>query len=470
MNIASRLLIPFTLAPALVPKWALALALTLTVGCACLMASVPARAADSMDLLAMYRAAKVHDAIFQSAQASFQAGLEKLPQARSLLLPKMDLSANTMGNDVSINYQGSNIFESGASRFNSRGYILSLTQPLFRLDNWINYSEAEIQITLVDTRYRMASQDLILRVTQAYFDLLSTLDELTLAKARVTTALAKLEQSKLKVEMGTGNLEDVYDSEANVELARSDEIEAQENSQTKAKNLQKIAGQDTSPEISGLEKKPELPAPSWLLLDKWLDSAQHNNLDLVTAQANLTLAEKEVTRQRDAHYPTVDLVASKSRNTMGSSMLGAGIGMDMTSNAIGVQLNLPIYAGGMIQSRLREAQANRLRAMGDLENVRGNVNLQTRQAYLDVINGMARIKALEQVQKSRDMMLSTVQRGRGTGTRDNLDVLRAQESVCQTHRDLQAARYHYLLSELRLKQAVADLNEADLAEINSLFH
>ncbi len=431
--------------------------------------SAHALAASSMDLLQIYRDARSSDAIYRSAQEAYKADLEKLPQARSLLLPKVDLSANTMGNDVSLQYQGSNIFESGASRFNSKGYVLSLTQPLFRLDNWVTYTEAEFKVTLADARYRMASQDLILRASRAYFNVLETLDELKLARAQIAAASAKLEKARRKLEMGTGNTEDVYDSEAGLEQAKAREIEIEGNLQISKRMLQKISG-DGQDEIMPLDEEPGIPAQQWLNLDKWLNVAQHNNLELIAAQANVAVADKEVSRHRDAHYPTVDLVASTSRSTAGSSMLGAGVGMEMTGNAIGVELNLPIYEGGAIQSKLREAEANRYRAMDDLENVRGNVDIQTRRACLGVVDGIARVKALDLALKSSEKMLRAMKLGRVAGSRDNLDVLNAQVQFYSASRDLEHAKYDFLMSQLQLKAAVADLAEADLYRVNRLFH
>lgn len=434
-----------------------------------LVLSTHALAACSADLLEVYQKARTGDAIFRSAQDAYKADLEKFPQARSLLLPRVNLSANDMGNDVSIQYQGSNIFEAGASRFNSKGYVLSLTQPLFRIDNWERYMEAQLQVTLADSRYRMASQDLILRVSQAYFDVLEALDDVKLAEIGIDDAKAKLEKAKSKLQMRTGSTDDAQACEASLELAKANEIGARGDLEIKERLLQKISGirQD---ELVPLQRNPGIPADNWLQIDKWLDAARHNNLNLIAARASLAVADKEVARHRGAHYPTVDLVASTSRSTAGSSMLGAGVGTEMTGNAIGVELNLPIFEGGAIQSQIRESEANRSRAMDDLDNIRENVDIQTRRAYLGVADGIARVKALEMATHSSENSLKAMKLAREAGIRDNVDVLDAKVRYVSSCGDLDMAKYRFLMSQLQLKASVADLSEADLYRINRLFH
>ena len=199
-------------------------------------------------------------------------------------------------------------------------------------------------------------------------------------------------------------------------------------------------------------------------MEKWVSDAQSNSLQLAIAQASAEIAEKEVARNRGGHYPTVDLVANYSNNQ--SSGGSFGVGSDNTNKSIGVQLNLPLFQGGLVNSKWREAEANRERAKQTLEDTRRSIALQTRQAYLGVVSGIARVKALQQALTSGESVLEASKLGQEVGVRTNLDVLNAQQQLYATRRDLYQAEYSYLISHLRLKAAVGSLGEEDLAKVN----
>jgi outer membrane protein len=200
----------------------------------------------------------------------------------------------------------------------------------------------------------------------------------------------------------------------------------------------------------------------------WKSEAQMSSLQLAIAQAGAEIADREVSRNRGGHLPTVDLVANYSQNNANGSSFG--VGTDTTSKTIGVQLNMPLFQGGAINSKWREAEANRERARQELENARRTVEQQTRQAYLGVVSGIAQVQALKQAVTSSQSVLDASKLGQEVGVRTNLDVLNAQQQLYSTHRDLYQAQYNYLLSELRLKQAVGTLGEADLGKVNQALH
>ncbi|HEU0282430.1 MAG TPA: TolC family protein, partial [Gallionella sp.] len=199
-------------------------------------------------------------------------------------------------------------------------------------------------------------------------------------------------------------------------------------------------------------------------MEKWVDDAQLNSQQLAIAQAGAGIAEKEVARNRGGHYPTVDLVANYSNNQSNGGSFG--VGSDNTSKSVGVQLNLPLFQGGAVNSRWREAEANRERARQTLEDTRRSVALQTRQAYLGVVSGIAQVKALQQALTSSESVLEASKLGQEVGVRTNLDVLNAQQQLYATRRDLYQAEYNYLISRLRLKAAVGALGEEDLGKVN----
>jgi outer membrane protein len=216
----------------------------------------------------------------------------------------------------------------------------------------------------------------------------------------------------------------------------------------------------------GAEFKLESPQPADM--EKWVDDAQMNSLQLAIAKAGAELAEKDVARNRGGHYPTLDLVANYSKNYANGGTFGVGSETENTS--VGVQLNVPMFQGGVVNSRWREAEANHERAKQELENARRGVATQTRQAYLGVVSGIAQVQALQQALASSESALKASKLGQEVGVRTNLDVLNAQQQMFSTRRDLYQAQYNYLVSQLSLKAAVGSLGEEDLGRVNQALH
>jgi outer membrane protein len=423
-------------------------------------------------LLEIYHAAQAQDAAFASANAARIAGLEKLPQGRSLLLPSVTLSANTTYNDDNLQYRGTfpapinNIIPSGAMQFNSNGYGVNVVQPLYREQNWLAYNEAELQVVQTEAQFKSAQQDLILRVAQAYFDVLMAQDSVSLAAAQKAAITEQLDSARRNFEVGTATVTDTYEAQARFDLTFSQEIAAQSNLEIKKRALQQIINAVPS-ELNALGQEFKLEAPQGDA-DKWTAEAAQHSLQIVVAEAGAALADKEVARNRSAFYPTLDLVASVADSSTGTTNLG--LGTDTHNKTLGVQLNMPLYQGGALRSKVREAEANLDRAKQDLENTRRSVSLQTRQAYLGVVDGMAQVKALQQAQKSGESLLDASKLGQEVGVRTNLDVLNAQQQLYSTRRDLYQAEYDYLMSQLRLKAATGALAEDDLAKVNRALH
>ena len=423
--------------------------------------------AQAADLLETFRAAQANDPVFAAARATLQAGQEKLPQGRALLLPSINLNANSTFNDQTTQYQDPAPFPGGNNRYNSHGYGVNLTQPLFRQQNWLAYTEAELQVAQAEAQFRVTEQDLILRVAQAYFDVLIAQDSVQLAEAQKTAISEQLEQAKRNFEVGSATITDTHEAQARYDLTSAQEIAAQNSLEIKRRTLQQLI--NAMPQgLRHLGKEFKLEAPQPADMEKWVDDAQLNSLQLAIAQAGAEIAEKEVARNRGGHYPTVDLVAnySKSQSNGGSF----GVGSDNTSKSVGVQLNLPLFQGGAVNSKWREAEANRERAIQELENTRRTVVLQTRQAYLGVVSGIAQVKALQQALTSSESVLEASKLGQEVGVRTNLDVLNAQQQLYATRRDLYQAEYDYLISQLRLKAAVNSLGEADLGKVNQALY
>ena len=418
------------------------------------MFALPAQAADLLDV---YRAAQAQDAAFAAARAAQQAGQEKLSQGRALLMPSVNLNASTAYNDVTAPY--------GANKYNSHGYGVTVTQPLFREQNWAAYNMSELQVAISDAQFKAAQQDIILRSAQAYFDVLIAQDTVELTAAQKSAIAQQLEQARRNFEVGTATITDTYEAQARYDLILAQELAAASDLEVKRRNLQQLINSDV-PALNALGAafKPVAPEPADA--QKWVEEAQHNNINVQIAEAAYRMAEEEVARSRGGHLPTLDLVGSYSKNT-GCAFTSCG---DTRSTSVGLQLNVPLFQGGATQSKWREADASREKAQQDLEGARRNVAVQTRQAYLGVVTGIAQVQALQQALKSSESLLSASKLGQEVGVRTSLDVLNAQQQMYATRRDLYQAQYNYLVSHLRLKAAAGNLQETDLERVNQALH
>lgn len=417
------------------------------------------------DLLDIYRSAQSNDPVFAAARAAQQAGQEKLAQGRSLLMPSVNLTANSTINDQTTQYRGNFPIPgaTGNHRYNSNGYGVTLVQPLFRQQNWLAYSESELQVAQTDAQFKIAEQDLVLRTAQAYFDVLIAQDSVQLAEAQKTAISEQLAQARRNFEVGSATITDTHEAQARFDLTAAQHIAAQNNLEIKRSALQQLINA-LPQEIKPLGKQFKLEAPQPADMEKWVADAELNSPQLTVATAASQLAEKEVTRNLGGHLPTLDLVANYSKNYANGSSFG--VGSDSTNKSVGVQLNLPLFQGGATNSKWREAEANRDRARQELENARRSVASQTRQAYLGVVSGIAQVKALQQALTSSESVLEASRLGQEVGVRTNLDVLNAQQQLYSTRRDLFQAEYNYLLSQLRLKAAVGSLGETELLTVN----
>lgn len=422
--------------------------------------------AQAADLLETFRAAQTNDAVFAAEVAKHQAGQEKLPQGRALLLPSVNLNANTSYNQTNVQYLNAPPglpFPQGQFNYNSHGYGATLVQPLYREQNWALYSESELQVVQADAQFKSAENDLVLRVARAYFDVLLAQDEVELAGAQKAAISEQLGQAKRNFEVGTATITDTHEAQSRFDLTSAQEIAAQSNLEIKKRVLQQLTNSRTDDlRRLGEQFKLEMPQPGDM--EKWVDDAQQHSLQIAIAKAGAELADKEVDRNRGGHYPTLDLVASYNRNYANGGTFG--VGSDTRMASVGVQLNVPLFQGGAVQSKWREAEANRDRARSELESANRGVALQTRQAYLGVVNGIAQVKALQAALKSSQSLLDSSKLGQEVGVRTNLDVLNAQQQLYSTRRDLYQSEYNYLLSQLQLKAASGTITEEDLVAIN----
>jgi outer membrane protein len=421
-----------------------------------------ASAAWPADLLQVYRDALANDAQFAAARAQRDADVEKLPQGRAGLLPTLGVTASSSFNDFDVKAGGFNFDRRG----NTNAYSLQLSQPLFRWQNWVQYRQGELLAVLGEVRLGLARQDLILRASQAYFDVLYAQDALAALVALREAAGQQLELAKKSFEVGTVTITDVHEAQSRFDLASAQEIAAASDLDVKREALAVVIGKEPEA-LAGLRKGAPLPRPEPERIGDWVQAAEGGNFDVQGQRLNTEVAEREVERARAGHYPTVDLVSSYGHTSGASASNAPGV-TKTDGGSIGVQFNLPLFAGGATSSRTREAVALRQKALADLDTARRGATLAARQAYLGVTSGMAQVKALEAAEVSSGSALEANQLGYEVGVRINIDVLNAQSQLAETRRQLAKARYDTLVAQLRLKAAAGTLGEEDVAALNDL--
>ena len=412
----------------------------------------------SADLLQVYRDALGNDAQYAAARATVEAGREKAPQGLAGLLPTVSATANTLWNDNTYNPPGS------SRSFNTNAYNLNLTQPLFRWQNYVQYGQAKLQVAQAEANFAQASQDLILRVAQAYFDVLNAQENLTAVRANKQAISQQLEQAKKNFEVGTATITDSQEAQSRFDLASAQEIAAQSDLEFKRYALRLIVGKDSG-ELNRLKAQAVLQPPQPASMDQWVDAAVKDNFTVQAQQVAAEVATKEIERTRAGHYPTLDVAANYGRVRSGTSA------SNQTTDVgnIGLQLNIPIYQGGLVSSRTREAVANRTAAEAALENAKRTASLGAQQSFLGVVNGLAQVRALDAALVSSRSALESNKLGYEVGVRINIDVLNAEQQVYATISNLAKARFDTLLAQLKLKAAVGALGESDLEQINPLF-
>jgi outer membrane protein len=424
------------------------------------------------NLLDIYQNALSQDPAWASSRSTNQAAQEKLAQGKALYRPTITLNSDftesrtSLQRDISglrLDATGNPIGNSGRERFDSLSYGLNVVQPIFRRDNFVQYEQSKLIVSQADRQLMLDKQNLMLRVAQAYFDVLMAQDNIELLGAQKSAIHRQLEQAKANFEVGTSTITDVNEAQARYDLTLAQEIAAINQLEIKKRSVQAIIG-DMPQELATVREDliPETPQPTDM--QSWVEIAEQNNLALAIQQYHYQIASREVERAKAGHMPTLDAIASyrEFRNNGSAS----GFASDLDDLTIGLQLAIPIYQGGAVSSREREAAANLQKAQFDLEAVKREAELNTRQAFLDVSSGVVQVKALGQALISSQSQLDSTTLGYEVGVRTSVDVLNAQQQFYGAKRDLLQARYHYLLSSVRLKFATGLLTEADLAAVN----
>ena len=440
----------------------LAFALPLALG----LAGVAGSAAGD-DLVQIYRDALTSDPTLAAARATWAATQQVLPQARAGLLPVVSLlgTANEQDFNDILHTDPSAKFH---QRFGSAGYTVSASQPLYRLQNWISLDQANRQVSQSDYVLATAQQDLIVRVVQAYFDVLLAQFTIELTESQKAAVSENLAQAKRNFEVGTATITDTNDAQAKYDQIVAQQISVRNDLENRLAALRAIIGR-TPKDLTRVERgyQPEPPAPN--ALEPWIEKSINENYQVRIAQANFDIASLEVERQRAGHYPTLDLVGSFNQTYAGaaaSTNLAANFASETRLGVIGVQLTVPIYQGGLVNSRVTQAIANLDAARQNLEGARRSAQLLAQVSFAGVTNGVAQIKALGQAVKSAQVSYDSTKLGLEVGVRTNLDVLNQQQQVFQTRFNLAQSFYNFVVNALKLKQAVGTLSDEDVEKLN----
>ena len=420
-----------------------------------------ARSAPKNDLLQIYREAVANDAAYAAARYQQQAAQERVPQARSALLPNLGLTGRT-----DVNRYDSTEPDIG-NTFSVYGGGVNLTVPVYRPQNWQALEQAKIAVMAADLTLQQSTQDLTLRVATAYFNVLAARDQLLALEGAKKATLEQLQQAKREFEVGTKTIIDTNEAQA-----RYDQIVAQEQVAlgtllVRRSELQTIIGRDLGT-LAPLRDKPNLTTPQPADIQQWVRSAEDTSYAVQIARANYEVASREVQRQRDGHKPTLDVVGGYNVNKFNGTQSSTLVDPRINTGTVGLQLNLPIYQGGVVQSRVREALSLQDRYNAELESARRNSANAARDAYTGVNYGLAQVRALESAEVSARTQLDSTQLGYQVGVRILLDVLNAQTQLLQTQRDLKRARYDFLLAALRLKASTGALTDEDVIGVNAL--
>ena len=419
-------------------------------------AALPAQA---QSLVELFEAAKSHDATFQSARSSFDASQAKADQALAGLLPTVGLSASSSYSNV-IGYSGA-----PDRNFNSHVAAVALSQPLYRPANRIANEQAQKSLDLAKAQFQAAEQDLIIRTTQAYFDVLGAQDTLTFVGAQKKAVAEQLAAAKRNFEVGTSTVTDSREAQARYDLVLAQEIAAENDLRVKKLNLNTLVGRDVAAPRP-LVQPVALPGVNPSDVAPWVDAATSGPPSVRQAAAAFDVATMEAEKARAAHGPTLDLTAQQQLSLSPSAATGKPLRVN-TSTA-GIQFNMPLFAGYSIQNRVKEAIALEDKARNDLEGAKRAVTQATRAAFFGVQSGLGQVKALEAAEASSQSALDANLLGYQVGVRINIDVLNAQSQLYQTKRDLAQARYSVILGGLKLRQANGSLTTEDIQSVNSL--
>lgn len=418
----------------------------------------------ALDLSQAYGLALEQDATFQAARAEADARKEVLPQARAQLMPNVSASLarsrnhtdrdtrTTAGNTVSDTYD-----------YFSASYSLTLRQPIYRKYNFALYRQAQFDVEGAEAAFDKVRQDLIVRLAGAYFDALLAQDHLELIQAQKIAYGAQLKGAQRSFEAGEGARTDVDDAQARYDMTLAQELEAAQNVGYMRRQLQVIVNQPID-DLAVLDPaKIQLQPPQPASAEEWIAQGEEINPELRALRASIESAMQEVEKARAGHMPTVDLIVQRSKS---ASENNVSINTNYETSMFGLQASIPLFAGGYVSSQVRQAQSNVEKLQQQYESRRREVSQQIRKEFQSLLEGILKVRALEQAERSADQAVLSNEKGFKAGVRTQVDILNAYQQRMNARRDLAQARYQYILARVRLQGLVQSLDESEMNLIN----
>ena len=416
------------------------------------------------DLLALYRDALTSNPKYLAMRADSAAQREALPQARAQLLPNLSMNGAKSKRETEQTSMSFGRPVTSERDYYSYNYALALRQPLFRPYNFALYAQAKKQVASADASQEQALQDVAVTVGGAYFDVLLAQSEVMLNLAQQEAYKAQMEFAEKAFRAGRGTRTDIDEAISRLDLTRAQAIELGYRQEQALDALSKVVGRPLQP-LSQLDpERVDLVAPDPVRLADWVQAAEEVNPQLRALRANVEAAEMEVWKARAGHLPTVDLIAQRSRSDSDSD---TSIGSKYDTKMLGVQVSIPLFAGGQVNSQVRQAQARLEKERQMLEGARRDVALQVRKEFDAASQGVHWVKAYEQAVRSAEQTLHSTRKGFQAGTRGNLDILNAEQNLATAKRDLNRGRYQYVLARLKLLALVGRLDDENMAHFNA---
>ena len=435
---------------------------------AALLSLAFAGASQAQSLVDIYEMAKGYDAAYLSAKAQYDANLAKADQGKAQLLPQVGLSAGATRSERTQDPQTTTPISNFSYTTQTAG--INASQPLYRPANLATYRQSQKGLELAEAALGQADQDLIVRVSQAYFDVLNAQDSLTLVQAQKAAVSEQLASAKRNFEVGTATITDTREAQARYDLATAQEIATDNDLRVKTVALELLVGKVGLKPLR-IQSNAVLPPLDGQGVDSWIAQSEEAHPTIRLARANLDIAKLETDKAVAGHKPTVDFTLgyNSQKNINGTSIGLVTTGTNQINVAsAGITATLPLFAGFATQNRIRETTALEEKARLDLEGAQRQVSQATRTAYLGLQSGLGQVNAYEAAETSSQVALDANKLGYQVGVRINIDVLNSQSQLYQTKRDLAKARYDVLVGQLKLRQAAGVLKADDLQPINRL--
>lgn len=415
------------------------------------------------DLMAIYQAAQANDPKFRSAQQQVQVIGQQARQQRAGYLPQIGLEVQAIDTEQTVVSSDNTVFQQGTASYGTDDLSLTLSQAIFRWDRIEAWKQSRVQEDQAEARALQAVQDLQVRVSEAYFGALAARDAVILSKAELASSTRQFEDADARYRRGLARRTDQLDAQARMAQVEA-ELMAKQNAWEDALEAVRELTGSTPESLMPVAREMPLAPPDPLAADDWIKASAEGNIEIQIQQMAVDIADREVERQRAGHYPTLDLRFKHNEHTTDGSLFGGG--SETESDEVTLALNLPLYSGGSVWAKRKEAASKYEQSKDELERTRREVVRQTRAAYQGILSSIRRAKALEDAVKAQELAVETKRRGFQAGLYTTMTVLDAEQDLYADRYQYALARYDYLNNWIKLRRATGQLKAGDLAAVN----